>query len=128
MRNAEAGDLAGITGYYDERSFFLFGLEKTEKGCALRLIEQIGGRRAEKTFCQVPSPEAALLIRAEGLLRTLCVQEKDECRPIASIRTEYLCDEGVTGGKRFTGALCGLAAVGRGTASFRSFSYHSILK
>ncbi|MBQ3705236.1 MAG: family 43 glycosylhydrolase [Clostridia bacterium] len=123
MREAEAGDLAGITGYYDERSFFLFGLEKTGTGCILRLIEQIGDSRREKTFSRVPSPEAALLVRTEGLLRTLCVQEEDEIHPIASLRTEYLCDEGVTGGKRFTGALCGLAAVGRGRASFRGFSF-----
>ena len=34
------------------------------------------------------------------------------------LRTEYLCDEGAFGEKRFTGAALGLAAVGSGAAVF----------
>ncbi len=123
MADARTGDLAGLAGYYDERSFFLFGLEKTEAGCDLKIVEQIGDRRTERVLKQLPIPEQTLLIRADGFLRELYAQDKGESRLIASIHTEYLCDEGVSGGKRFTGALCGIAAIGKGEATFRDISY-----
>ena len=123
MTDAQPGDLAGLTGYYDERSFFVFGLEKTEAGCALKLVEQIGDRRTEQIFRQIPSREETLLIRADGFRRAFYAREQGERRLIATVRTEYLCDEGVPGGKRFTGALCGLAAVGKGKIAFRNVSF-----
>ena len=37
----------------------------------------------------------------------------------STVRTPYLCDEGLAETKRFTGALLGLGAVGAGKAAFR---------
>ena len=122
MAKAETGDMAGLIGYYDERSFFVFGLEKTETGCSLKIIEQNGEQRTERVLEQISAQEEKILIQSDCLSRKLYVQRDGKRRLTASIRTPYLCDEGVTGGKRFTGALCGLAAIGQGEAAFREIS------
>ncbi len=117
MADTETGDLGGIAGYYDERSFFIFGLEKTESGCTLRFAEREGDRRNDQVLEHLPSREATLSVRAVGFLRELYLLEDQSPRLIASRHAGYLCDEGVPGGKRFTGALYGLAAIASGTGN-----------
>ena len=114
MRRAAEGDLGALTGYYDEHSFYLFGLRKEKRGCALTLEEQIGDRRTARVLARIDGPEAALSVRADGLERRLLLGDS----PVAVIRTEYLCDEGLPSAKRFTGAMYGLAAVGSGQIDF----------
>ena len=115
MAQASEGDLGAVTGYYDEQSFYLFGLRKDKEGCSLVLTEQIGNSRETKILASLDTQNAQLSVRGEGLERRLFLQDQ----AVASIRTEYLCDEGLPNRKRFTGAMYGLAAVGSGTVSFQ---------
>ena len=115
MGPAPVGDLGALAGYYDEQSFYLFGLRKEKEGCSLILTEQIGNSRSTRILASLSTQEAQLSVRGDGLDRSLILQD----RTVAAIRTEYLCDEGLPNRKRFTGAMFGLAAVGSGTVSFQ---------
>ena len=112
------GTLAGLTGYYDEHSFYLFGLRKEETGSSLILTEQVGGRRQTQKIAGLPGQAAILRAEGDGLSRRLTAEDDSGRTWSVSLRTDYLCDEGLRGGKRFTGAMLGLAAVGEGTAVF----------
>ncbi len=117
MDAAAVGALAGLTGYYDERSFYLFGLRRAADGCRAELVTQTGERREQITLAALSTTAARLTVTGDGLTRRLAV----DGREVGSGRTEYLCDEGLTGGKRFTGAMLGLAAVGDGEATFTDY-------
>lgn len=119
MRSADEGDFGGLTGYYDERSFYLFGIRKETGVCSLILSEQIGSKRKETVLAALPEDSARLSVRGSGLTRTLSLFRNGAEESMAVIRTAYLCDEGLPEGKRFTGALYGLAAVGTGTVVFQ---------
>lgn len=113
------GAWGGLAGYYDERSFCLFGLRKEASGCSLILSEQAGEERTTRVLASLDSPVAVLSVRGEGLARRFSLlQDSAEAAGI-TVRTPYLCDEGLPLPKRFTGALLGLGAVGYGTAVFR---------
>ena len=116
MRGACEGDLGALAGYYDERSFCLFGLRKEKNGCSLVLDELVGGRRKTQALAFLEEPEAVLSVCGDGLTRRLLLGNQ----PVAVIRTDYLCDEGLPDSKRFTGAMYGLAAVGSGTITFKA--------
>ncbi len=108
------GDIGALTGYYDEQSFYLFGLRKEKEGCSLILSEQVGKSRSTRILTALDATDALLSVRGEGLERRLLLQG----RTVAVLRTAYLCDEGLPNSKRFTGAMYGLAAVGSGAAVF----------
>lgn len=114
MLSASDGDIGALTGYYDENSFYLFGLRKENKGCSLILSEQIGIHRTVRVLASLDAEEAVLTVRGDGLTRHFFLHDK----PVASLRTEYLCDEGLPSPKRFTGAMYGLAAIGCGKVFF----------
>ncbi len=114
LSQACEGDIGALTGYYDEQSFYLFGLRKEKKGCSLILTEQVGDSRNTRILAALDVLDAVLSVRGEGLDRRLLLQD----RTISVLRTEYLCDEGLPNSKRFTGAMYGLAAVGSGTVVF----------
>ena len=118
-----AQDFAGLAGYYDERSFFLFGLRKGPEGCTLEIAEQIGSERRQRTLRSLRSFEACLSAEGRGLTRALYLCDGPEKELLLTLRADYLSDEGLTGGKRFTGAALGLMAVGTGTAVFSSCSF-----
>ncbi len=119
MDRAEEGDFGGLTGYYDERSFYLFGLRKEAGRYELILTEQIGSERRTDILSAFSESSVCLSVQGNGLTRTLSFFRDGTETPAAVLRTPYLCDEGVTEGKRFTGAMLGLAAVGNGTVIFR---------
>ena len=114
----EAGGIAGLAGYYDERSYYLFGVRKTSQGGELVLREQTGGECRDSVLSVLEKPDAVLETVGKGLTRVL------RCRD-AAFETEisilYLTDEGLKPGKRFTGAALGLAAEGQGTARFSDY-------
>ena len=114
LSEGREGDLAGLAGYYDEKSFFIFGLRKEREGFRLTLTEQLGAERRTRDLGPWSGPRAALRVRGDGLTRTLAAGD----RQVLALRTEYLCDEGAFGEKRFTGAALGLAAVGSVSAVF----------
>lgn len=113
----EAGCTAGLTGYYDEHSHFLLGLRKTARGAEIVLTQRRGDEETEETLGQVPGWQSRLRIDVRGLAFTVSCPEAEAAR---QFRAEYLTDEGLQWGKRFTGALVGLAATGTGQAVFRN--------
>lgn len=123
MAQTLIGDFAGLAGYYDERSFFLFGLRKKQTGCTLEVVEQIGEERKQHLLRTLKASSVCLAVEGKGLSRTLylCSDQKKEL--LLTLRTDYLSDEGLTEGKRFTGATLGLAAVGKGKALFTSVDF-----
>ena len=72
-------------------------------------------------FQALDGPQAVLSVEGNGLERRLEMDYAGKRQLIGVIRAEYLSDEGVSGGKRFTGALLGLAALGKGKAVFSGF-------
>ena len=112
-RMAEGG-FGGLCGYYDEHSFFLFGLRRTASGAEAQLITQIGDERRTETLACLDAPICRLRIVAEGLSRQAWLDHGSGWILLRAFRAEYLSDEGLNRPKRFTGALLGLAAVGVG--------------
>ena len=115
MSRAQEGDFGALTGYYDEQSFYLFGLRKEKTGCSLILTEQAGAGRNMRILASLDEQSAIVSVRGNGLDRCLYMEDSS----VASIRTEYLCDEGLPSRRRFTGAMFGFTAVGTGTVSFQ---------
>ena len=112
---AEGGE-AGLTGYYDENSWYLLSARKTAEGAEVLLRERVGRESREKRLGRVKGPRASLWIRGDGLEREAgCGQTGESAR----LCIDYLTDEGLPG-KRFTGACIGLAAVGGGEALFEN--------
>ena len=121
MTRAAEGACAGLAGYYDERSFFLYGLRRTGAGCELVLIEQTGDKRSKTALEGVLSSAARLRIEGDGMLHTLYVERAGGWQTVTQFRAAHLADGGVPGGKRFTGATVGLMGVGAGEAVFSGY-------
>lgn len=117
MKDAQDDSLAGLSGYYDEHSFFIFGIRKKGSLCQLELLEQLGDTKQIIALMVLTDVSAALMIKGDGFLRRFFVNGKEIC----TVRTEYLCDEGGFGGKRFTGAMLGICAIGSGCAVFYNY-------
>ena len=81
------------------------------------LRQRVGDVETEETLGWVSGWEAALRVDGHGLTFTASCLDAKETK---TFRAEYLTDEGLQWGKRFTGALVGLAAVGTGQAVFRN--------
>lgn len=113
--------IAGLCGYYDENSFFLFGLKREEGGWTLAVLEQAGTERSERALCGWPEGEATLRVTGDGRERVLACRDGAGWRELARLDAVYLGDEGVCMGKRFTGATLGMAAVGQGDAVFTAY-------
>lgn len=101
------GGEAGITCYYDENSFLTLGVREGH----IEVTERIGleTRRHETALTAQPGQRLRLAVRADGLTRILTV-EGAEVMTLHDVT--YLADEGVRLGKRFTGAMLGVYAVG----------------
>ncbi len=145
------GQEAGITCYYDENSWVSYSVARDGTGLFLQAKEHIGREtidhkkeyidmditvdandaaaaaheeRAEK------SREIMLGVETKGLTRQFFCRIKD--RRYESEQLEdvyYLCDEGVSMGKRFTGAMLGMYAYAGGKkleAEFKDFIYEAL--
>ena len=134
------GQEAGLTCYYDENTYVTCGVRKDPaQGLVCRVTEHIG----TDTFCH---PSGALpslarekggfflfVCRTEGLRRTFWIHAlegpslPDELPPALYEETcpgvYYLCDEGISMGKRFTGAMIGVYGTGPGPFFYRLLSY-----
>ncbi len=110
---------AGITGYYDENTYLLFGLKNKGGIKYLFVKEHIGDEDREKEERAVFLTETRFVrftMKTNGLNRKFYFSELDEnLKPLTedSLFSEiqnvyYLCDEGLSKGKRFTGALLGM--------------------
>ncbi len=102
---------AGVTCYYDENSFLNLCLKDNE----LIVCAQIG-TESRQFACMPYSGNLPLCLRIEtdGLTRRLYADDRLICE---LENVTWLADEGVTVGKRFTGAMMGVYAIG-GEARF----------
>lgn len=116
-----ANSYAGLAGYYDENSYYLFGIEKTESGCWLSVVEQIGKEENKCRLIEWTAETTVLRVEADGCERKLFCENDGVMKQLAVLNAVYLSDEGLKMGKRFTGATLGMAAVGCGTASFTAY-------
>ncbi len=112
------GQTAGITGYYDENTYCLFGLKKYEGKMYLFASEHVGDNDNE-VISDEPIDDMATSIRlkmtVDELRRTMSYEVQNDTLTDEAIFTTlynvyYLCDEGLKKGKRFTGALVGMFA------------------
>lgn len=118
------GQSAGITAYYDEFSYCVFGAFHTEQGLRLELRVQ-DGHRFEILYNQplhfLQLRRLCLRMDAEDLTRRFFfADDSGKWQWAATIsHADFLSDEGVGFGKRFTGSMMGVFAVGKGvTARF----------
>lgn len=124
--SAMESGVAGLTGYYDENSFYLYGVERTAGGWQLIAEEQIGSERQKNILALHAEPQIQLRITANGSHRELAWKTDSEWTTVHTLTALYLSDEGVRMGKRFTGATLGMAAVGSGAALFANYEEQMI--
>ncbi len=122
VQEADEGSAGGLIGYYDEHSFCFLALRRETERFAVILTEQIGDVRKTDVLAVLQDPFIDLLVEGRGLDRTFSLLRDGISQHLASLRTPYLCDEGLPSVKRFTGALSGLAAVGNGKVHFSHFT------
>ncbi len=112
----------GIVCYYDERSFVRLGVRKDQ----LCLMSQIGQNHADKMLMvdgMEKMKSITLLCRTEGLKHSFSYVQGDKEYELASLdNVTWLSDEGVEGGKRFTGAMVGVFVIAT-TGVFREIAY-----
>ncbi|MGN0780002.1 MAG: family 43 glycosylhydrolase [Aristaeellaceae bacterium] len=98
---------AGITCYYDENSFLTLGVREGR----MEVTERIGleTRRHDLSVRVQPGQQLRLDAAADGLTRVLSLDGADV---MTLGNVTYLADEGVHVGKRFTGAMMGVYAIG----------------
>lgn len=114
---------AGIVCYYDERSFIAFCVKREADGLWLCAYERIGSRTVGHKPLALEWADGKplrLTARADGLRRELMYAAGGgEPRRYCVIENAaYLCDEGLSEGKRFTGAMVGVYAIRGARARF----------
>ncbi|MBQ8555736.1 MAG: family 43 glycosylhydrolase [Clostridia bacterium] len=111
---------AGLTCYYDENSFLTLHVGKNGA-----VVTMQAGLECTKTDCASVIAEAGqtvrLLVETDGLRRRFFVNG-DLVADLDNVTC--LADEGVRMGKRFTGAMVGVYALGC-TATFDNQEYHA---
>lgn len=112
----------GLTCYYDENTYLTFGLKRGKKGMTLQVTEHIGDETTTsyETALEGIKPGRCLSLRIEAsyLKRSFYYSlsekqaiEASDWKEVGELtNVYYLCDEGLTRGKRFTGAMTGLYA------------------
>ena len=111
------GQSAGITGYYDENTFLEFGINCRGGQIYLYSNEHVGDTDNTK-ISDAPIPAGVSKIRlimdTSYLTRKLFYQylteDGAETEFAVLENVYYLCDEGLSKGKRFTGAMAGMYA------------------
>lgn len=134
IQNLADGQDAGITGYYDENTFFAFGVIKRADGLHLYSLEHIGdeNRRLEsEDIIDLSAKEITLSMNTDYLERVLEFTVFGEEKTFTKLsNVYYLCDEGLKKGKRFTGALVGMYCVSKDSdgayASFKNPEYRVV--
>jgi len=123
---------AGLTCYYDENTWLKFGLFYDQiTGNKLSVVEHIDHQQtiAEEEIVVPDSVESITLkVVTKGLKRFFYYQFDDQERQLLTglDHVNYLSDEGIQKGKRFTGAMVGVYAYGGKSelfVPFEKFSY-----
>jgi len=110
------GQNAGITCFYDENTFLKFGVfnNNSNEEFVLQVVEHIGdNNRKSQTFPIENDKEYIYLkVITNYLRRELMVSfDGEKYKSILILNNvNYLCDEGIKKGMRFTGAMVGMYA------------------
>ncbi len=123
------GQDAGITCYYDENTWLKFGVFVRQEGSMLlKVREHIGtlDRESAETVNIDPGANGLYLrVKTNYLRREFYYSYggKDFNSFVTLEEVNYLCDEGLKTGKRFTGAMVGVYAYGGGEPLYVPFEY-----
>ncbi len=104
----------GITGYYDEYTYFTYGIYRNGNGYSLKLFEKID--EVERYTYTVSIPEVSdclyLKIATDGLKRVFyySIDGVNYKEIYTAKNIYYLCAQAIKKGKRFTGAMVGMYA------------------
>ena len=127
LRATSASGSAGMTCYYDEHSYLKFGVQTTETGLSV-LLEKYAGQEvlSRRTFRPVHGGPAGLRVTAAKGKRSFSVcGPEGQWQTLAEIpEPAYLTSEGLSVGKRFTGAMVGLYVHGNFAVRFLDWTVH----
>ncbi|MCR5742340.1 MAG: family 43 glycosylhydrolase [Lachnospiraceae bacterium] len=116
------GQNAGMVCYYDENSYVKFGLFMENDGLYVGVLEHVGREnRADRTRLSSQCTKLRLDIKTVGNARTFAYETCSDAKESGEFvldSVEYLCDEGLRMGKRFTGAMVGIYAYSGGGEAF----------
>ena len=107
------GQEAGITCYYDENTWVCFFLSRDQETYFLRVREHIGKEDIDHKIEKLHAPVGKRLmlgVDTAYLERRFYYAAAGENVKTAEELSDvyYLCDEGISMGKRFTGAMVGM--------------------
>ncbi len=129
------GQEAGITCYYDENTWVCCYFTKEGETLSVQVKEHIGKEdicHPKAVFAENPvGGQFVLGVETEYLHRRFyCGKVEEEKETVAELNNVYyLCDEGISMGKRFTGAMVGMYGYA-GDAPlfirFRKFDYQEL--
>lgn len=123
----------GVTCYYDENTYLVFAITLHENQYVLQVLEHIDVE--DKISLQTPlltSPShITFKVVTQGLKRSFSymLDDGEEITLGVLENVNYLCDEGLQKGKRFTGAMFGIYAYAGETyplnVTFTDFKVHN---
>lgn len=131
------GQEAGITCYYDENTWVCCYLSKEGEKLTVRVKEHIGKEDIEHPREILPEElvgeQFVLGVETEYLHRRFyCGKVEEEKKTLTELpNVYYLCDEGISMGKRFTGAMTGIYGYAGEEPlfiRFRKFDYQELSK
>lgn len=107
------GQEAGITCYYDENTWVCFFLSKNQETYFLQVREHVGKEDIDHRIEKLGDPAGRRLllgVDTDYLERSFYYAVAGESVKTAEKLSDvhYLCDEGISMGKRFTGAMVGM--------------------
>lgn len=116
----EDGQECGLTAYYDENTYCLFGIMKMDGRLYLYSREHIGDEdrlftddvAIDERIADGSGRDITLVMKTDGLKRELLYSFDNSAAISFNTLNNvyYLCDEGLKKGKRFTGAMVGMYA------------------
>lgn len=124
----------GLTCYYDENTYLKYGVFSTDKGYELKVSERFGNPEFTSFTVSLENFEYLYLkIETRYLERKFFYSlDGENWEHLGSLdNVYYICDEGLSKGKRFTGAMVGLYSYSGTSPSpaygiFDYFHYDSI--
>lgn len=120
------GQEAGITCYYDENTWVCFFLSRNSESYFLQVREHIGKETIDHRVEKLTDPAGSRLVlgvETNYLQRRFYYAAAGEAWKTAETLSNvyYLCDEGISMGKRFTGAMVGMYGYAGGEQLFIEF-------
>ena len=117
---------AGMTCYYDENSFLKLGIGRKSSQMGILVAEYVDDTYVTYRFEKTEEKEIDVLkqvelkIVTENLIRKLYYKISGDDWTLAATleNVTYLCSEGLSKGKRFTGAMWGVYVNGNAKAEF----------